>query len=241
MLMRWRGSRWFNIALGLVVGAAVGLAVYLASRLTGPALFALCGTTAGGVAAVVASAYSRKFQLTEVTVSVPQFSELKFAVTRDNKQTAWRLFVEAVTRVSGQPLATGTGHIREALTSLYQLFAITREILGQVTPSIRTTGRPTVEHLAIAMLNNELRPFLSTWHPRLRAWEQANPDGPESAWPDDERCRAELAAMQRRLLRYVEGLGELAQVPNVEDVMHGILAEPASVPGQPTRDSVADQ
>ncbi|MEK8105565.1 hypothetical protein NKG94_11215 [Micromonospora sp. M12] len=54
--MRWRGSRWFHIALGLVVGAAVGLAVYVASRLTGPALFALCGTTAGGVAAVVSSA-----------------------------------------------------------------------------------------------------------------------------------------------------------------------------------------
>ncbi|WFE99619.1 hypothetical protein [Micromonospora sp. WMMD964] len=239
MLMRWRGSRWFHIALGLVAGAAVGLAVYLASRLTGPALFALCGTTAGGVAAVVASAYSRFFQLAEVTVSVPQFSELRFAVTRDNKQTAWRLFVEAVTRVSGQPLATGTGLVREALTSLYQLFAITREVLSQAAPTIRTNGRPTVEHLGIAMLNNELRPFLATWHPRLRAWEQANPDEPESAWPDDAQCRAELAAMQLRLLRYVEGLGELAQVPNVEDVMGGVIADPPAVPGQPTRRSTA--
>ncbi|MDG4810372.1 hypothetical protein O7634_26765 [Micromonospora sp. WMMD1120] len=237
MLMRWRGSRWLHITLGLVAGAAAGLAVYLASRLTGPALFALCGTTAGGVAALVVSAYSRFFQLAEVTVAVPQFSELRFVVTRDNKQTAWRLFVEAVTRVSGQPLGTGTGLVREALTSLYQLFGITREVLSQAAPTIRTTGRPTVEHLGIAMLNNELRPFLSRWHPRLRAWEQAHPDEPESSWPDDAQCRAELEAMQLRLLRYVEGLGELAQVPNVEDVMRGILADAPAVPGQPIRRS----
>ena len=232
MRLDWLRSRWLNVALGLVIGAVVGLAVYLGSRLTGPSLFVLCGTTAGGVAAVVASGYSRLFQLAEVTISVPQFSELRFAVTRDNKQIAWRLFIEAVTRISGQPLATGTGLVREALTSLHQLFGITREVLSQTTPSVRATGSPTVEHLAIAMLNNELRPFLSKWHPRLHAWERANPEDSESEWPEDAECRAELTAMQRRLVRYVEGFGELAQVPNVEDVMCGILADAQTVPAQ---------
>ncbi|MGY0007549.1 hypothetical protein [Micromonospora sp. I033] len=235
MRLDWLRTRWLNIALGLTIGAIVGLAVYLGSRLTGPALFALCGTTAGGVGAVVASGYSRFFQLAEVTVTVPQFSELRFAVTRDNKQVAWRLFLEAVTRVSGQPLATGTGLLREALSSLYQLFGITREVLGQATPSARAPGRPTVEHLAIAMLNNELRPFLSKWHPRLRQWERSHPEDLESEWPEDAECRAELAAMQRRLVRYVEGFGELAQVPSLKDVMQGVLDGALVMPGQAER------
>jgi hypothetical protein len=221
------GSRtsWINVVLGLVVGAVVGFAVYLGSLLTGPALFVLCGTTAGGAAALVASGYSRALQLAEVTISVPQFSELRFAVTKDNKQVAWRLFVESITRVSGQSLTPDGGLVREALSSLYSLFATARDVLSQTTPSRHTGDSPTVEHLAIAMLNNELRPLLSTWHPLLRSWEQENTGRPESEWPDNAACRADIEAMRQRLMRYVAGFGELAGVPNVDDIMRGTLSD----------------
>jgi hypothetical protein len=228
MRQPWFQSRWVNVAIGLVIGAGAGLAVYLGSQLSGVGLFVLCGTTAGGVAAAVMSGYLRAFQLTELTISVPQFSELRFAVTKNNKQVAWRLFVESATRVSGQPLASDAGLIREALTSLYSLFATTRELLGQTTPSIRTGNRPTVEHLAIAMLNNELRPILSKWHPRLRIWEQENAGRHEAEWPDNADCRAEVAGMQQRLVRYIQGFGELAGIPNVDDVMRGALTDSLS-------------
>jgi high-affinity Fe2+/Pb2+ permease len=44
---------WAAVIIGLLVGAVVGFAVYQGSRLEGQSLFVLCGTTAGGVAAVV--------------------------------------------------------------------------------------------------------------------------------------------------------------------------------------------
>lgn len=232
MIRGWLRSRSASIAIGLVVGAAAGLAVYQGSMLTGQGLFILCGTTAGGIAAVVIHGYTRAFQLAEVTVSVPQFSQLRFAVTEDNRHVAWRLFVETVTRVSVQPLDHGEGLIREVMDSLFAIFTRTREILAQARPSRRTGDRLTVEHLAIAMLNNELRPFLSRWHPRLRVWESGNPGSEESGWPDNRDCRADLAAMQRRLIRYAVGFGELARVANIDDVMHGNMGAGFHLDGQ---------
>lgn len=223
MRWEWVRSRWVAITIGLLAGAAVGAAVYQGSRLNGQSLFILCGTTAGGVAAIVIRGYARNVQLNEVVISVPQFSQLRFAVTRDNKVVAWRLFVETATRVSTQSLDGGGGLVREAMNSLYALFTVTREVLAQVQPSQRAGSKPTVEYLAIAMLNKEIRPFLSRWHPRLLAWEQGNASRPESDWPEATACRADLAAMQQRLIRYALGFGELAGVPHVGQLMSGEL------------------
>ncbi|CAI7975200.1 conserved hypothetical protein [Frankia sp. Hr75.2] len=221
MLRDWARSRWTAVVTGLLAGAGTGLAVYQGSRLEGQSLFILCGTTAGGVAALVIHGYASSIRLTELTLSIPQFSNAQFVVTKDNKAVAWRLFIEMVTRVSLQPLDQGTGKIREAMNSLYALFGITRQTLAEAQPSRRIGNAPTVEHLAVAMLNKELRPFLSRWHPRLQAWENEHPGELESAWPDDEECRQELSSMQARLIRYAAGFGELSGVTNVQAIMGG--------------------
>src|ERR1700734_2991991 len=109
MRQRWVYRRWFALLAGLLTGALVGLAVYWGSQLTGAGLYTLCGTVAGGVAAMVFYAYSRSVQLTELTVSIPNLTDLTFAVTPSNAGVAWRLFVESVTRISTQPLDQGSG------------------------------------------------------------------------------------------------------------------------------------
>ena len=53
------------------------------------------------------------------------------------------------------------------------------------------------------MLNNELRPFLSHWHPVLGQWEKEHPQLPESEWPQSAECRAQLIVVQQRLQAYV--------------------------------------
>ncbi|GAB6902728.1 hypothetical protein JCM9957A_58200 [Kineosporia succinea] len=213
-------TRWFALVVGLAAGALLGLVVYAGSQLSGAALFVLCGTVAGGVAAFVYYTYTLTFRLTELRVSIPQFSDLTFAVTPSNEGVAWKVFVQAATRVSVQPLDPEAGRVREALNSLYTLFQEVRGILLEARPSPHTNCTQTVEHLAIAMLNKQLRPFMAKWHPRLLEWEQAHPGEPETAWPDNERCRDELLQMQAGLLEYVRGLGQLAGVRDV-DVLLG--------------------
>jgi hypothetical protein len=167
--------------------------------------------------------YKGSIRLTGITVSVPQFGKLQFAVTKDSQHIAWQLFVEAVTRISSQPLGLESGLLREAMTSLYGLFGITRDILKRTQPSQDTGKDPTVEHLAIAMLNVELRPFLSRWHPSLRSWEISHPADGEATWAENAECRADLAIIQKRLVEYVLGFGRLAGVPNTDQIVKGTL------------------
>jgi hypothetical protein len=199
-----------------VVGALAGLVIFELTRIGGRGLYITAGAVAGMAGIVVIQIYNRSARLTEVKVSVPQLSELTFVVNNESRNVAWQLFVETVTRVSTQPLDDDEGLTREALTSLYGLFATTRDTLKSSRPSVPVPGGRTVEHLAITMLNQELRPFLSKWHPRLREFEQARPDATETDWPENAACRAELREAQRRIHAYAMGFAKLAGVREPE-------------------------
>jgi hypothetical protein len=215
-----------QIVAAAAIGATVGFVVFTVSRVTGRNLYIIIGGVAGAAAVLALQQFWRTAQLTEVKVTVPQMSELTFVVNNDARQVAWKLYVEAVTRTSTQPLADEEGFIREVLTSLYGLFSTTRDTLKGSRPSVPVSGRPTVEHLAVTMLNRQLRPFLSKWHPRLRHFENAYPDEPESAWPDNEACRAELRVVQANLVDYALGFADLAGVREAKATM--------ASPNQPT-------
>ena len=154
-----------------------------------------------------------------LTITVPQVGELQLVVNDEARQVAWKLYIETVTRVSTQPLADEDGFIREVMTSLYGLFATIRDVLMASRPSVPVSGGPTVEYLAVTMLNRELRPFLSKWHPRLREYEKAHPDDPESAWPENADCRRELSVVQDDLAQFARGFAHLAGVPDDQSAM----------------------
>lgn len=218
-------KRIAQIGAAAVIGAIAGLIVFTIAQVTGRNLYIIIGAVAGAAAIFVLQQYWQAAQLTEVKITVPQVSELKFVVNNDARQVAWKLYIETVTRVSTQPLTDEEGFIREALTSLYGLFATTRDTLKASRPSAHVSGGQTVEHLAVTMLNHELRPFLSKWHPRLREFEKAHPNGSESAWPDNIACRRELRDVQAHLVGFALGFARLA---GVRDAVAAIV--PASQP-----------
>ena len=205
-------KRVAQIAAAAVIGAIIGLLVFTIAHVTGRNLYVIIGAVAAAAAVLVLQQYWRTAQLTEVKITVPQVSELTFVVNNDARQVAWKLYVETVTRISTQPLTDEEGFIREALTSLYGLFATTRDTLKASRPSVPVSGGQTVEHLAVTMLNHELRPFLAKWHPRLREYEKAHPGGSESAWPDNTACRNELRHVQAHLVTFALGFARLAGV-----------------------------
>ena len=116
-------------------------------------------------------------------------------------------------------IPTVCGSLREALASLYGLFATTRESLKASRPSVaHAASGHTVEYLAITMLNYELRPFLSKWHPLLRDFEQEHPGTAESQWPHNAACRAELDNVRSNIVNYALGFGRLAGVYGAESM-----------------------
>ncbi len=61
---------------------------------------------------------------------------------KEEQRAAWEMYVELITRISTVELGPEEGLLREALTSLYSLFATTRTILREHGPSV---AQPQIE------------------------------------------------------------------------------------------------
>ncbi|ASC73463.1 hypothetical protein XM38_044300 [Halomicronema hongdechloris C2206] len=155
--------------------------------------------------------------LKSVTVSLPfGIGSAAWEADPTERNAAWELYIELVTRVAVQSLATEVGTVREAMNSLYSLFGSTREILRKAGPQVGAS-KDSVGGIAIAVLNNGLRPFLSKWHPLLQAWEvkkpaDLSPQAHEKAWEQEPVLRQELEALRRDLEQYADALADIAGV-----------------------------
>lgn len=126
-----------------------------------------------------------------------------------DKDAAWELYVELLTRITTQPLPNAHGVERTALDSVYSLFPTTRAVL-------KTHGRKCAQFtkLAVIVLNQIVRPFTAEWH---RIAEQGGFDDPATC----ARFRAELQTLQQRLVVYSNALAKIA---DVEDLT-GLISE----------------
>lgn len=155
--------------------------------------------------------------LKQVTVSLPfGIGSAAWEADPTERNAAWELYVELVTRIAVQPMEDEIGTVREAMNSLYSLFASTREILRKAGPKVGAS-HDSVGGIAITVLNNGLRPFLTKWHPVLQAWEakrseSVSPAAHEKAWTMESPLRAELESLQKDLEQYANALAEIAGV-----------------------------
>ena len=204
---------------GTTLGLLIGWLVFSVSTLNGKSLFLAEGALIGLVISAIAVAYNRGsgfLTLSEITLNIPEFAGVKFGINLEYRRVAWSLFVETLTRVATQPLGIEDGSLREALTSLYSLFSATRELLKNMPPS-KPTSKATVEMVAMKMLNQEIRPFLSKWHVHLKKFETTRPGAEESEWPQKDDCRKELEVLRQKLITYTKAFGQLANVANLAE------------------------
>ena len=156
-------------------------------------------------------------KLREVSLKLPfDLGEAKWEVDKAEARAAWKLYVELVTRIAVESLDVNQGFVREALTSLHDLFAVTREILKEAGPDVGA-ARESVGGIAIRVLNKGLRPFLAKWHPLLEEWEaERSPTASrrehERKWPREIELRAALDILRGELGRYAEALAVIAGV-----------------------------
>lgn len=143
------------------------------------------------------------------------------------RTAAWQLYFQLASRVAVVPLEREQGVLREALSSLYSLYDVTRGILHEHGPAVAPPvppGRLTFGVLAMVTLNRVLRPLLTVWHPKLAAYEALRPADQdpvtyERQWPEAEELRHQLAATREalrslaRTLQQVAGVGDLIDLP----------------------------
>jgi hypothetical protein len=126
-----------------------------------------------------------------------------------------------VTRVPVAQLHDEEGSLREALTSLYTIFTLTRELLHKYGPAIgrpKHGGQVSFGFLAMTILNTVLRPLLAKWHPLLLEYEHSRPQSIapseyERQWNQAEELRGMLDATRGILVNYAAILAQVAGVP----------------------------
>ncbi|SCK39820.1 hypothetical protein H181DRAFT_03425 [Streptomyces sp. WMMB 714] len=220
-----------------IVGGVIGIAAYSISQTGGQPLSVAVGCLIGVAVVLGGELYRRSAQLTEVRLVVLG-SEMSFKTKTDMRHAAQRMFFQAATRVATRPLEDGHGNLREALTSLKTLFDLYREPLESEGTPLPPANGNSVYELALHILNFELAPFLTKWHPRLKAFEESDRGQDESEWSENSVFREELRALQERLRPYLIGLGEIAGIPDPASHLRrsARVSPPASatVPDQPS-------
>lgn len=162
-------------------------------------------------------ASKKKVKATKLTVGLPfNLGSLELQNDEAQQRAAWSLYVELSTRISVVPLEESEGILREALTSLYNVFNITRQILREAGPEI-AKGSNSLGAIAIDVLNKGLRPFLVKWHPLLKGHEEKKPSAittvdHERAWEHAAKFRKELEQVRQQMIIYVDALAKIAGI-----------------------------
>ena len=132
--------------------------------------------------------------------------QLEVSFQEADKDAAWELYVEMLTRIVTQPLPSEAGDEKTALDSVYSLFSSTREIL-------RRRGRGTIQFskVAIPVLNQVVRPFTAKWHRESLIGALGNEN-------KQAEFRNELRLLQVDLRNYNRMLAEIAGVEDLTDL-----------------------
>jgi hypothetical protein len=216
---------------GLLCGGLLGVCVYWGTELKGVWLFIFTGALIGGLISLfwqtLATLWMRfrseDWRVTEIEIETLG-QKWKLANSGTQKRVAWSIFVEIVTRIATQSMSDTDGDNGIALKSLYDLFQYTRKSIAEIKPASMLPSRKksfdTVETYALAMLNQDLRPFLSKWHPIWDAWRKANPDADSFSWDRHMAFRNDLKFLQNQIRGRAEGLGKIAGVSEISRFMN---------------------
>lgn len=137
------------------------------------------------------------------------FLETEWLPQTPDREAAWELYVEMITRIVIQPLPPEHGDEKTALDSVFALFGITRKIL-------RRKGRDCIQFtkVAVVVLNQIVRPFTAKWHRRCLAGAFGDP-------AQSQEFRRELTMLQSDLRKYVRLLSKIAQVEDLTEAAAG--------------------
>ncbi len=133
------------------------------------------------VAIVLLRFYIRKegklqdFELDEAEFGLGEH-KFKLKINDDDRQIAYKIWVELSTRKIGLPIDLEHDVITEVYDSWHTFFSVTRELIKDVpVRKYRRDSTEKIVRLSIEVLNEGLRPHLTRWQARFRRWyEQAS-------------------------------------------------------------------
>ncbi len=137
--------------------------------------------------------------------------DIELSFEEVDKDAAWELYIEMLTRITTQALPSEEGDEQTALNSLHSLFRTTREILRQ-------RGRKTIEFtkVAIPVLNQVVRPFTAKWHKESLAGAFGD-EVKRKEFRDDLENLQEMLQNYNHILAYIAGVEDLTDLEKTEE------------------------
>ena len=146
-----------------------------------------------------------KWGLTGLKVKTP-IMEMDWEPSDPDKNAAWDLYVELLTRITTQRLPEEHGTEKAALESVHKIFGLTRTTLKEHGRKAENFTR-----LAIIVLNQVIRPFTTKWH-RFSGEGAFEEEAKRTEFRDD------LSQLQDKLEAYTRMLSELADVEDMTEM-----------------------
>ena len=144
-------------------------------------------------------------------------SKIKFKPNAHDRQIAYAIWVELSTRKIGLEIDLDHDVVSEIYDSWYSFFGVTRELIKDVPAhKLKQAGTRSIVESSIQVLNNGLRPHLTTWQARFRHWleKQAkgtdDPQMVQTQFPKFDDLKVDLMAINKKLIAYRKKMYQLA-------------------------------
>lgn len=159
------------------------------------------------------------FEINEAEFGLGQ-QKIKLKANDDDRQIAYKIWVELSTRKIGLKIDLEQDVISEVYDSWHTYFSVTRELIKDVpVRKYRRDATAKIVQLSIEVLNEGLRPHLTKWQARFRRWyeraalhadfESKSPQEIQRAFPDFEELSVDLMLVNKRLIAYRTKMHEL--------------------------------
>lgn len=158
------------------------------------------------------------FEIDEVEMGLGP-NKLTLRPNREDRQIAYKIWVELSTRKIGLPIDLKNDVISEIYDSWYNFFSITRELIKDIPVSkLKQPSTTKIIDLSVSVLNEGLRPHLTQWQARFRHWYDSqlkdakgdiDPQSIQSGYTHFAELEKDLMLVNKRLMMYRESMKRL--------------------------------
>lgn len=127
-------------------------------------------------------------------------SNITIKYNRKDQEIAYKLWVELSTRKIGIPYDEENDLIHEVYNSWYEFFSIARELLKEFPVGKLAYSHELVD-ITQRILNDGLRPHLTTWQARYRKWYANNESEGDEAPQKIQRTYPDYALLIKDLIK----------------------------------------
>ena len=162
--------------------------------------------------------------------------KISFKPNLRDQEIAYKIWVELSTRKIGLPIDLEHDVISEIYDSWHDFFSITRELIKDIPVNkVKHKSTRQIISLSITLLNNGLRPHLTTWQARFRRWydrqlanakDDIDPQSIQNNYPKFEELKRDMEIVNKRLIMYREKMRELVLGLSDENIGEVSVAAP---------------